>query len=160
MTRKRRTPTSTDELLSSADVARLVGVHVKSLSRMRVKGTSLPFTKDKRGRCWYTPADVLAHIAPSKESQRFKSSTYERLPQPKPAVGGRLSKRNLGIAEAMARTGIDIDGILDYLGVERAELQPVALAELVKGISRWRASSLYLVSRATVDRALGVLGNT
>jgi hypothetical protein len=149
-------PKRGDDLLSNAETARLLGLNSNSLERLRMKGNGAgpPYTKDSSGRIWYKRSDVTAYVAPAQESTRFNTLAPSHLPEPEPIRKGKLSKRNLAICEAMARTGNDLELILDRLGASRTAIDTDVLERLMKSIAMWRADSIYLTRRAVISNAI------
>ena len=91
---------------------------------------------------------------PDGGEAKFQESVPERLPEPEVVVGGQLSKRKREIAEAMARAGRDLEGILSYLGVERRVFDTNVLEQLTRDIGRWMEDTRFPVNRATIASAL------
>lgn len=145
-----------EKLLSSAEAAKRLGLHGKSLDRLRAKGQGPEFKRIK-GRVSYRAEALEQWLAanPKGVSEAFELAVPATLPPPEPVVGGLLGSRNLEIAEQMARAAVDLDGILAYLGAEPNDLDRDELARLAKSVASWRAQSRFAVGRTTVVSALG-----
>jgi hypothetical protein len=75
------------------------------------------------------------------------------LPEPEPVENGEIGAHNLAIAEAMARCGSDLDQFLDYLAVERSDLNREALEDLASRMRRWRAEARHTMQHAILETA-------
>lgn len=146
-----------DDLLSTAEVAKLLGINEQSLRRKRSKiSLALPSTKDTQNHTRYKRSDVDAYLGSdgAGESTRFNEEAPSHLPPPEPIDNGTLTKHNLDICEAMARTGMDLEKILERLRTTRYALDTDVLERLTLDISMWRADTLYAVNRAVIASAL------
>lgn len=140
-----------DDLLSTAEVAKLLGINEQSLRRKRSKiSLALPSTKDTHNHTRYKRSDVDAYLG----SDAAGESVTSHLPPPEPIDNGILTPYNLGICESMARAGGDLEDVLGYLRVTRSALDTDVLEHLTLDLDMWRADTLHGVRHSVITAAL------
>lgn len=144
-----------EKLLTSAEAAKHLGLHAKSLDRLRSRGKGPEFVRVK-GRVGYRAESLEAWLAanPKGVAEAFEEAVPATLPEPEPIVDGKLGDHNRAIAEQMARAAVDLEGILAYLGIEPSDLDRDELSKLTKDVRSWRAQSRFAVGRTTMVSAL------